>query len=206
MAKLVISLDGMNVREYPLEAGRVTVGRNSSNDIVLNEPVVSGEHAAIQLKPQPSITDLNSTNGTRLNGSAVTKAELRHNDVIKIGSHELRFVDEGVQDFAATMVLQAEPAEAKEERAKAALKILNGPRAGEVMTIEKKRTALGKPGVQVAVILHTPAGYELLPVSLADKAIDTRVNGELLKAEPRMLRDGDEIAIADARLAFIENL
>jgi predicted component of type VI protein secretion system len=206
MAKLVISLNGMNVRDYPLEAERITVGRNSSNDIVLNEPVVSGEHAAIQLKPQPSITDLNSTNGTRLNGAEVTKAELHHNDVIKIGSHELRFVDEGVQDFAATMVLQAEPAEAKEGKARAALKILNGPRAGEVMAIEKKRTALGKPGLQVAVILHSPAGYELLPIALADKALNTRVNGELLKAEPRLLKDGDEIAIADARIAFIESL
>jgi hypothetical protein len=74
------------------------------------------------------------------------------------------------------------------------------------MTIEKTRTALGKPGLQVAVILHTPDGYELLPVSLAGKALDTRVNGELLQAEPRLLKDGDEIAIADARLSFIAGL
>ena len=206
MAKLVISLDGMNVRDFPLQAGRITVGRNSSNDIVLNEPVVSGEHAAIQLQPAPSITDLNSTNGTRLNGKAVTKASLQHNDVIKIGSHELHFVDVGVQDFAATMILQAEPAELKEEPPTAALKILNGPRAGEVMRIEKRRTALGKPGVQVAVILHTPDGYELLPVSLADIELNTRINGELVKAEPQLLQDGDEIAIADARLTFIAQL
>ncbi len=206
MAKLVISLNGMNLRDFPLQAGRITVGRNSTNDIVLNEPVVSGEHAAIQLEPKPTITDLNSTNGTRLNGSMITKARLQHNDVVKIGSHELRFVDEEVQDFAATMVLQAEPAEAKTEQAKAGIKLLNGPRTGEVMVIEKKRTALGKPGVAVAVILHTPDGYELLPVTLANQALNTRVNGELLNSEPRLLRDGDEIAIADARLSFIESL
>ena len=206
MAKLVISLDGMNVRDFPLQAGRITVGRNSSNDIVLNEPVVSGEHAAIQLQPAPSITDLNSTNGTRLNGKAVTKASLQHNDVIKIGSHELHFVDVGVQDFAATMILQAELAELKEEPPTAALKLLNGPRAGEVMRIEKRRTALGKPGVQVAVILHTPDGYELLPVSLADIELNTCINGALVKAEPQLLQDGDEIAIADARLIFIAQL
>lgn len=204
MAKLVVSLDGMNLRDFPLQAERITVGRNSGNDIVLNEPVVSGQHAALQLKPEPTITDLNSTNGTRLNGRAITKALLHHNDVIRIGSHELRFVDEGVQDFAATIVLQAAPAEAKEAQPAAALKLLNGPRAGEVMWLEKKRTALGKPGVQVAVILHTPDGYELLPVSLARIELDIRVNGERLKAEPRLLHDGDEIAIADARLSFIE--
>jgi hypothetical protein len=204
MAKLVISLEGMNVRDFPLQAERITVGRNSNNDIVLNEPVVSGQHAALQLKPKPTITDLNSTNGTRLNGKAITKAPLHHNDVIRIGSHELRFVDEGVQDFAATMVLQAAPAEAKAEQPAAALKLLNGPRAGEVMRLEKKRTALGKPGVQVAVIVRTPDGYELLPVSLATIELDIRVNGERLRAEPRLLHYGDEIAIADARLSFIE--
>ena len=206
MAKLVISLNGMSVRDYPLQAGRITVGRNSGNDIVLNEPVVSGEHAAIQLEPEPTITDLNSTNGTRVNGSAVTKSILQHNDVIRIGSHELRFVDVGVQDFAATMVLQAEPEAPKEQQPVAALKILNGPRSGELMRIEKKRTALGKPGVQVAVILHTPDGYELLPVVLADVELSTRVNGELLRAEPCLLQDGDEIAIANARLTFVANV
>lgn len=206
MAKLVISLNGMNVRDFPLQAGRITIGRNSSNDIMLNEPVVSGEHAAVLLQPRPTITDLGSTNGTKLNGHPISKSPLKHNDVIKIGSHELCFVDEDVQDFAATMIMYSEPSEAKEKSSKAALKILNGPRAGEVMPIEKKRTALGKPGMQVAVILHTPEGYELLPISLVDKALNTRVNGELLKAEPRLLKDGDEIAIADARLSFIANL
>jgi pSer/pThr/pTyr-binding forkhead associated (FHA) protein len=205
MAKLVITLDGMNVRDFPLQAGRITLGRNSGNDIVLNEPVVSGQHAALQLQPEPTITDLNSTNGTRVNGKAITKVALHHNDVIRIGSHELRFVDEGVQDFAATIVLQAAPAEAKAV-ATAALKLLNGPRTGEVMRIEKKRTALGKPGVQVAVILHTPDGYELLPVSLGTIELNIRVNGERLRAEPRLLHDGDEIAIADARLGFIGQL
>ena len=206
MAKLVISLNGMAVRDFPLDGERITIGRSSSNDIELDEPVVSGQHAAIQLKPKPTLTDLNSTNGTRLNGMPVKKVELRHNDEIHIGSHELRFVDEEVQDFAATMVLQAAPTEAKEDKPWAALKILNGPRAGEVMKIEKKRTALGKPGVQVVVILHTPSGYELLPVSLTDVELNTSINGELLKAEPYQLRDGDEITIADARLSFIEKL
>ena len=203
MAKLVISLNGMNVRDFPLQGERITIGRNSSNDIPLNEPVVSGEHAAIQLGPEPTITDLNSTNGTRLNGQPVSKSPLRHNDVIRIGSHELRFVDEAVQDFAATMVIASEPEEKGEEPLVAGLRILNGPRAGELIRLEKKRTALGKPGVQVAVILRSPDGFELLPISLSDQAIDTYVNGELLKAEPRLLSDGDEIAIADARLGFI---
>jgi hypothetical protein len=100
------------------------------------------------------------------------------------------------------MVLQATPVEAAVATT-AALELLNGPRAGEVMALEKRRTALGKPGVQVAVILHTPDGYELLPVALATIELTIRVNGERLQGEPRLLQDGDEIAIADARLRFI---
>jgi pSer/pThr/pTyr-binding forkhead associated (FHA) protein len=202
MAKLVISLNGMNVREYLLALGRVTLGRSSGNDIVLNEPVVSGEHAVILVETEALITDLDSTNGTYLNGQSIRKSPLKHNDVIKIGSHELRFVDESVQDFAATVVLQ--PDSQTLEPQQAALKILNGPRAGEVMAITKQRTALGKPGVQVAVIMQQGDGYQLQPVAVGAKRITTRLNGEPLGDAPHPLVFGDEIEIADARLAFIQ--
>jgi len=201
MAKLVISLNGMNVRDYALDKGRITVGRNSHNDIVLNEPVVSGEHAAIQLEGGASVTDLDSTNGTYVNGRLITKQPLQHNDVIAIGSHELRFVDESVQDFAATVVLQQEDEAAA--AGQAALKILNGPRKGEVMAITKQRTALGKPGVQVAVIMQKGKGYQLLPIELKGKAITTRLNGRQLESIAEPLDVGDVIEIADVRLEFI---
>lgn len=206
MAKLVISLNGVTVREFPLGEERITLGRNMGNDIELKEPVVSGEHAAIQMKPSPTITDLQSTNGTRLNGKGVTKAPLKHNDVITIGSHELRFVDEDVQDFASTMIMFSDPGAEQEKTAVAALKLLNGPRAGEVMKIEKQRTALGTPGVQVAVINKSAQGYELLTVDVSGVAVSTRVNGEAVGPQARPLQDGDIITIADARLQFIAKL
>lgn len=203
MAKLVISMNGMNVREYSLESGRLTLGRSSVNDIVLNEPVVSGEHAAIQVAEETSITDLGSTNGTYLNGQPIKKSPLRHNDVIRIGNHELRFVDASVQDFAATVVLQADsPATAT---GVAAIKLLNGPRAGEIMPITKQRTALGKPGVQVAVIMQQGDGYQLQPVAVGTARVTTRLNGSPVGNEPVSLHYGDEIEIADARLAFIQH-
>jgi len=201
MAKLVISMNGQNVREYVLGGERVTLGRNSGNDIVINEPVVSGEHAVLQLAGGASITDLDSTNGTYLNGRLVRKSPLQHNDVITIGNHALRFVDESVQDFAATIVLQQDSQESVSQQA--VLKILNGPRAGEIMAITKQRTSLGKPGVQVAVIMRQGEGYLLQPVAVGGNRITTRINGELVGEAAMPLNFGDEIAIADARLAFI---
>lgn len=203
MAKLIISMNGLNVREYVLTQERVTLGRGSANDIVLNEPVVSGQHAVVQLSGEASITDLDSTNGTYLNGQPINKSPLQHNDVITIGSHQLRYVDEAVQDFAATVVMQADSQETSPHQA--ALKILNGPRAGEIMSITKQRTSLGKPGVQVAVIMQQGDGYQLQPVAVGSKRITTRINGKPLGEAAVALQFGDEIEIADARLAFIQH-
>ncbi|MFO7594479.1 MAG: FHA domain-containing protein [Pseudomonadota bacterium] len=200
MAKLIISLNGVNLRDYELDTNRITLGRNSSNDIILNEPVVSGEHAAIQLEGGAAVTDLGSTNGTYVNGRLINKQPLQHNDVIAVGSHELRFIDESVQDFAATVVLQQESESAA---ARAALKILNGPRSGEVMPITRQRTALGKPGVQVAVIMQQGNAYQLQPVALSGKAISTRLNGRPLGEAAEALKEGDVIEIADVRLEFV---
>ena len=204
MAKLVISVNGLKVQEYELDKERVAIGRKPVNDIVLNEPVVSGEHAALQIGAEgTTITDLGSTNGTFLNGERVKKSPLQHNDVIAIGNHELRYVDKAVQDFASTVILQQESDREAAQRAE--LKILNGPRAGESMPITKERTALGKPGMQVAVIVQKGSAYELMPIAVSGTAVTTRLNGQLVGSEAQPLSFGDEIEIADVRLAFVQS-
>lgn len=204
MAKLIISLNGMSLRDFELDKVRITIGRNSNNDIVLNEPVVSGEHAAIgQENGVLTLVDLDSTNGTYINDRLVVeKKPLTHNDVISIGSHDLLFVDESVQDFAATVVMQPASEESK-ALGPAALKIASGKRAGTVMPIVKERTALGKPGEQIAVIMKVEGAYLLQPVAVADKPITTKLNGNLLDTNARSLSFGDVIEIADIKLEFI---
>jgi pSer/pThr/pTyr-binding forkhead associated (FHA) protein len=204
MAKLVISLNGMSLRDYELDKVRVTIGRTSNNDIVLNEPVVSGEHAAISQEGGViTLVDLDSTNGTYINDRLVVdKKPLKHNDVISVGSHDLLFVDESVQDFAATVVMQPAEEESK-VLGPAALKITSGKRAGTVMPIVKERTALGKPGEQIAVIMKVEGAYLLQPVAVGDKPITTKLNGRLLDSNARPLSFGDVIEIADIKLEFI---
>lgn len=200
MARLRISMDGAAVRDVELTSTRTTIGRTAGNDIVLNDAVVSGEHAALQLEHGAALTDLGSTNGTYVNGRRIDKHLLQHGDEITIGNHTLRFIDEAVQDFAATVVLQQEPASAL--AGQAMLKILNGPRAGELMPISRQRTALGKPGVQVAMILQQGDDYQLLPIALENKAITTRLNSRVVGSEAIALKTGDVITIADVRLEF----
>ncbi|HEU5282314.1 MAG TPA: FHA domain-containing protein [Burkholderiales bacterium] len=112
MAKLILSLDGMVLREYPLSKERTTIGRKSHNDIVIDNLAVSGEHAMIMTILNDSfLEDLGSTNGTLVNGQPVKKHFLQNNDVVELGKYKLKYVTEAVAqpagaDFEKTMVLR----------------------------------------------------------------------------------------------------
>ena len=95
MAKLILTLDNAILSEIPLNKARTTIGRRSVSDIHIDHLAVSGEHAAIlQMAGDFHLEDLNSTNGTRINGEVVKNHLLQHNDVISIGKYQLKFLDE----------------------------------------------------------------------------------------------------------------
>lgn len=93
MGKLVLRLPDGSLREIPLERERITIGRRADNDVCLPYPAVSGAHAAVVTVLDDSfLEDLNSTNGTLVNGNAITKHFLRNRDEIDIGRHTLIYV------------------------------------------------------------------------------------------------------------------
>ena len=93
MGKLVLRLPDGSTREIPLERERLTIGRRADNDICLPFPAVSGEHAAVvTILDDSFLEDLGSTNGTLVNGKAITKHFLRDNDEIDVGRHTLVYV------------------------------------------------------------------------------------------------------------------
>jgi pSer/pThr/pTyr-binding forkhead associated (FHA) protein len=112
-AKLILSLDGAVIGEYPLNAPRMTIGRKPHNDIVVNNLAVSGEHAALVTIGHDSfLEDLNSTNGVSVNGAPVKKHVLQHNDVIEISKYRLKYLNDrpvqaSSEDFERTMILRA---------------------------------------------------------------------------------------------------
>jgi pSer/pThr/pTyr-binding forkhead associated (FHA) protein len=116
MAKLILSLDGMVIREYPLTKERTTIGRKPHNDIVIDNLAISGEHAMIMTILNDSfLEDLGSTNGTLVNGQPIKKHFLQNNDVVELGKYKLKYLTEGAAaqastaDFEKTMVLRAPP-------------------------------------------------------------------------------------------------
>jgi pSer/pThr/pTyr-binding forkhead associated (FHA) protein len=125
MAKLILSLDGMVIREYPLTKERTTLGRKPHNDIVIDNLAISGEHAMIMTILNDSfLEDLGSTNGTLVNGQPIKKHFLQNNDVVELGKYKLKYVTEAVAaqaspaDFEKTMVLRAAPGGPRPEPAK----------------------------------------------------------------------------------------
>ena len=81
------------MRDIPLEGGRITLGRRADNDVWLPYPAVSADHAAIVTVLDDSfLEDLQSTNGTLVNGNRITKHFLRDHDVIDLGRVQLVYL------------------------------------------------------------------------------------------------------------------
>ncbi|MCU0934768.1 MAG: FHA domain-containing protein [Gammaproteobacteria bacterium] len=110
-AKLVLSLNGAVLREFPLNRERTTIGRRPENDIHIDNLAVSGQHALIiTILNDSFLEDLGSTNGTYVNGRLVKKHALQHGDAVTIGKHELRYINEQASthdsDFEKTMIIR----------------------------------------------------------------------------------------------------
>src|SRR5258706_5912458 len=113
MAKLILSMDGLVLKEINLTKERTTIGRKPHNDIQIDNLAVSGEHAVIVTILQDSfLEDLGSTNGTVVNGQSIKKHFLQNNDIIELGKYKLKYVNEApaggarVADFEKTLVLR----------------------------------------------------------------------------------------------------
>jgi pSer/pThr/pTyr-binding forkhead associated (FHA) protein len=112
-AKLILSMDGEIIKEYPLSKERMTIGRKTHNDITIDNLAVSGEHAAIVTILHDSfLEDLDSTNGLEVNGKPTKKHFLQNNDVIGIGKYKLKYINDQItqttpEEFERTMVLRA---------------------------------------------------------------------------------------------------
>jgi len=113
MARLILSLDNQVLAEYNMSKERYTIGRLPDNDVRIDNPAVSGHHSLIiNILNDSFLEDLNSTNGTYVNGKLIKKHALQHGDVITIGHHQLRFSDQHTSDteqdeFEKTMVIPA---------------------------------------------------------------------------------------------------
>jgi len=234
MARLILSLDGQVMAEYNMNKERYTVGRLPDNDIRIDNPAVSGHHSLIiNILNDSFLEDLNSTNGTYVNGKLIKKHALQHGDVITAGHHQLRFVedDDAQQDeFEKTMVIQPSqrpiekiqnaraavetgatttrrvlPDGAHTPVKKARLQVLSGAFAGRELELIKALTTLGRPGIQVAAITRRADGFYIVHVDADSPDNYPLVNGTPIGAQVRRLVDNDVIQLAGVKMGFFES-
>jgi pSer/pThr/pTyr-binding forkhead associated (FHA) protein len=205
MPKMIVSIDGVVIKEVQLTKDRTTLGRRPYNDIVIDNLAVSGEHAILQMSgADVHIEDLNSTNGTYINGKAVKKQLLKHNDTVEIGKHKLKFFNEASgPGFEKTMVIKSPAAgapPAPEAPMAAAIRVVSGAAAGREVALTKVVTTIGKPGVAVAAITRRPHGYV---VALVEGVNKPTLNDQPLDLEPQVLKNGDILELAGTKMQFV---
>lgn len=231
MAKLVLSMNNAVQGEFELNQEKLLIGRKPSNDVQIDNLAVSGKHALIiTILDDSFLEDLGSTNGTYVNGKLVKKHALKNDDVIVIGKHELKYVNENATDYdddelEKTMIIKPGSATAAVAAVQAAedagagasmankseskqagamplghLTVVTGPIAGKQLELSKALITLGKPGTQVAVISRRPQGYFLTHIE--SKNGFPRVNGNEISQKAHPLNDGDTIDLAGIKMEF----
>ncbi len=225
MPKMIVSIDGVVIKEVQLTKDRTTLGRRPYNDIVIDNLAVSGEHAVLQMiGNEVHIEDLNSTNGSYVNGKAIKKQLLQNADVIEVGKYKIKFVNEAAdQGYEKTQMFRPSQAAAlagaqlgaipaappprsapgsgyQPAPSKAAIKVLSGAASGREVPLTKVVTTIGKPGVAVAAITKRSHGFVVHHV---EGAGNPSLNGAPIGVDPVSLKNGDLIELAGTQMQFI---
>jgi len=225
MSKLILSLDGVVVKEVHLSKSRSTIGRRPYNDIVIENLAVSGEHAVIEnTGNQVVIKDLGSTNGTYVNGKPIQKQTLAYGDQIEIGRYKIRYVKStghtmpGALDQSDSATVNdgdsptgptipaalsaALPTMGDDAIEGPRVRVLNGASAGTSMALTKVVTTIGKPSVAVASIIRREGGYDLAHIT-GDQV--TTVNGIPAADNFISLEHGAHIDVGGVQLEFLNH-
>ena len=209
MPKMIVSIDGVVIKEVQLSKDRTSLGRRPYNDIVIDNLAVSGEHAVLQMSGnEVYVEDLNSTNGTYVNGKAVKKQLLQHSDTVEIGKYKISYVNETPNPaFDKTQVVSSggnsgmAALVAASAAVSAVIRVMSGAAAGREVALVKVVTTIGKPGVAVAAITKRPQGFVVAHVEGAEKPT---LNGSPIGSEPVSLKNGDLLELAGTQMQFVQ--
>ena len=202
MPKMIVSIDGVVIKEVQLTKDKTTLGRRPYNDIVIDNLAISGEHAVLEMQgSQVFLEDLDSTNGTYVNGKAAKRLLLQHGDIIDVGKYKIKFDDHSDAATALAGVASAKPNDAP-VAPMASIKGLSGAAAGREVPLTKMVTTVGKPGVAVAAITRRHGGFFVHHV---EGAGNPTLNGVPFGFEPTALKNGDVIELAGTQMQFVQS-
>ncbi len=201
MAKLVLSMNGAVQGEFQLEKERISIGRKPDNDIQIDNLAVSGKHALIiTILDDSFLEDLGSTNGTYVNGKLVKKHALRNGDVIGLGKHELKYINEHAtaddEEFEKTMIIRPGSASAAVAAAKAVEQAT--AKAPPPMPAPRVDQAVGGAPRAAAAPLPATGGMPLGKLQVLNGPIAGK-ELELTKALITLGKPGTQVAVISRR-------
>lgn len=223
MAKLVLMSDQTVLGHYFLAKNRFTIGRQMDSDLVIDVVGVSKQHAAVfTLGNDQILEDLQSTNGTYVNGQRVAKHILQNDDVIVISDYSLKYINAKAtpdMDFDKTMYMQGLNGVGRVQGDSTLGTETPSARFGEQLVpagyiepidahrtekivLNKVLTPLGVDGDRLVLHRRRNAFYA---VHVTGRNPGT-VNGQSIKLEPYQLRNGDIIEISSLRFRFLAAL
>lgn len=214
MPKLMLKFEAAFIREIKLDKPSFTLGRKPDNDIVLDNAAVSGHHCKMYESGGTwFVEDLNSTNGTFVNGKKTLKCGLKAGDTVNLVKYSLVYQDETAAPQAAAAPEQPLPQQ-RPKTAQGALEVLENPaddrkefeltalstyigKSAQAAIPYKSGGLFGGGPELAAVITMRPEGYYLNPI----KEEYSKYNGNPLK-EKVMLKDDDTIEVGATRFRF----
>jgi len=230
MAKLIYSLNGSFLGEFTLNKDKLTIGRRPSNDIQIDNLVISGEHAVIKVIGRDAfLEDSGSTNGTFVNGKQIQQHILQHDDLIQLGKYQLRYLnDDGIPMPAMPrQKAKAEDSPPPEKSAISQAKQKPASSAGEKSGPSQTAAAVQQPAAHIKILSGSGKGKEQLlnkTVTTLGKpgmqvAVITRraqgfflthvegqshplVNGQAIGLQAHALHDHDVIELAGSKMEF----
>lgn len=232
MPKMIVSIDGVVIKEVQLTKDRTTLGRRPYNDIVIDNLAVSGEHAAIlMVGGEVFIEDLGSTNGTFINGKAVKKQLLQNSDTIEVGKYRIKFIHEkAAAGFEKTMVIKpgtaGMPVPGAPAPAMAPMPSPGGMPAAPAMpggdasaglsasikVLSGAAAGRSVPLVKVVTTIGKPgvavAAITKRPsgfvIALIEGTTKPTINNNPIGSEPIALNDGDVLELAGTQMQFVQ--
>ena len=233
MPKMIVSIDGVVIKEVQLTKDRTTLGRRPYNDIVIDNLAVSGEHAVLQLTDnEVFLEDLNSTNGTYVNGKAVKKQLLQNNDTVEIGKYKIKFINEAPgASFEKTMIIKPgmvppmpkpgagapAPAAGAGAAPAASAGAVIGAKGVEPATASIKVLSGAAAGREVPLVkVVTTIGKPGVAVAAITKrshgfvvahvegSNKPTLNGTAIGPEPVTLKNGDMLELAGTQMQFLQ--
>lgn len=212
MAKFTVFFKDKAIHSAIFDAGVVHIGRDDTNEVVVDSLAVAPAHAVAVIKDgECMVKQLNEKFPLLINNQATKEWSLRNNDVINVGKHSVVYntTESFVRQSSTALYAPSrsdEDLEALNEKletnvrlAEAHLQIVDGPHIGRILPLKKSLTRLGHEGGSVAVIARRKDGYFVSALQINDGLL---LNNEVLGERTVQLQQNDVLKIDKTPMQF----